>query len=220
MGLEQQLHSLIQKLWVTKQRPLEQADILKPQQAEGPWPVFYDPIDEDALFLSRYAAFIAEQVPEDPEATRFIQRFARECCLTRTSLINAYIYFTKTRNTLLYTWRMLFVNCLLISERMWMDNYIHPAFIRQRYTLQPCANKFTSIQLEILTALDWKINTSEAEYNQIHELVFSRSERVQDRARLPERPLPALPKINFEGYRRKSSTSTTGSVSSFLHHAL
>ena len=220
MGLEQQLHSLIQKIWVTKQLP--QVEIQEPKLKLPPmdeaWPVFYEPINEDAVFLARFAGFVSEQVPEDPEACRFLLKFARECCLTRTSLINAYIYLFKTRNTIHYNWRLVFVNCVLLAERMWEDNYIHPAFIRQRYTTQACASKFTSIQLELLNLLEWRMNISETEFQQISNAICSRSEDAVDRARLPQRPLPALPKISVEGFRRRSNASTAGSVSSLLTH--
>lgn len=146
----------------------------------------------------------------------FIRRLATDCCLTRTSLMMGLHYFTAVSETSLisqsrHTWRMILVNCLILAEKMWEDNYIHPHYMRLRFCYHcgsraiPSAGKFLDLQLELLKALEWKTNISDSEYHQLHESVckvqtdpsFAVIAKTLGDARLPNRPLPAVPKMNM-----------------------
>lgn len=146
----------------------------------------------------------------------FIRRLATDCCLTRTSLLMGLHYFTTVSQTGViassrHTWRMIFVNCLILAEKMWEDNYIHPHYMRLRFCYHcgsravPSAGKFLDLQLELLKALEWKTNITEHDYLILQEAVrkvqtdpsLSMIVKALGDARLPNRPLPPVPKMSM-----------------------
>jgi len=145
----------------------------------------------------------------------FIRKLATDCCLTRTSLMMGLNYFlTACRTTITTTsknsWRMILANCLILAEKMWEDNYIHPHYMRLRFCYHcgsravPSSSKFLEFQLELLQLIDWRTNITEQDYCSLHNAVNSTQAdpeitqmiKALGEARLPNRPLPPVPRMN------------------------
>jgi hypothetical protein len=145
----------------------------------------------------------------------FIRRLATDCCLTRTSLMMGLHYFMSVAQTCIisttkHNWRMILVNCFILAEKMWEDNYIHPHYMRLRFCyhcgsrIVPSASKFLELQLDLIKALEWRTNINESDYAALHGAVSniqidpatSQMLKSFGEARLPNRPLPSAPKMN------------------------
>ena len=142
--------------------------------------------------------------------SRFMANIAEDCCLTRTSLLMGLYYFKKLPGEGWggADWRAVWVNCIIVAEKMWEDNYIHPSFVRQRlikYSASKTSVKSTQLQLSILQALDWKTTLPHDAFIAVSEAVrlFRPSAGLksvlQDLGdlQLLARPLPALPRMQL-----------------------
>ena len=140
----------------------------------------------------------------------FIRRLATDCCLTRTSLIMGLHFFIRACSTKQltqsdHTWRTILANCFILSEKMWEDNYIHPHYIRLRFTYHcgsrriPTTEDFLKLQMSILAALEWRLNISKSQFDGLHDEILNvkHNQISFDSAPLPDRPLPTPPCMNI-----------------------
>jgi hypothetical protein len=152
----------------------------------------------------------------------FMFKMTQKCCLTLTSALGAVEYMLRLRavNAVRLhksTWRILWVLCIILSEKMWEDNFVHPQHIITMFnTSTHSKSDWMWLQAEALIRLDYDVNIKEQRFHDLlREVMFrpvpcvvvdavgrefttmGRSARGLDPARgvFVPRPLPQPPKI-------------------------
>jgi len=164
----------------------------------------------------------------------FLARLSQKCCFSLTTLVGALdlllrLYEHPSINFHASTWRSVLVTCLILSEKMWEDNFVHPMHIIGQYNGYcpgQCSHSkrdYMFMQLAVVEALGWRTSMSLTRYHSLVAAVMAtevpscifRVLSSQSQAVLIPRPLPALPKMVLR--RPGSSASTASSLSNARH---
>ena len=169
----------------------------------------------------------------------FLARLSQKCCFSMTTVVGALDIllrlFEKGLSFHSCSWRSVFVTCLLISEKMWEDNFVHPQHIIGQYNSY-CPGQFSHskrdwmyLQLGLVGALNWKTNLTISRYHNLVAAVMAtevpasvyRVLHSQSHAALVPRPLPAIPKMVLapKAERRSSLASSWSKFSKSVSHS-
>ena len=163
----------------------------------------------------------------------FLARLTQKCCFSLTTIVGALdillrLYEKPSICFHASTWRSLLVTCLILSEKMWEDNFVHPMHIIGQYNTY-CPGQFSHskrdflyMQLAIVEALEWRTNMNLTRYHSLVAAVMATEVPVciyrvlssQSQASLIPRPLPALPKMILPASQRRPPLVRTGSAAS------
>jgi len=94
---------------------------------------------------------------------RWMLWFTRKCCFSFASLVPAMMYLEsliKTEHIVFHpcSWRTLWVNMMIVSEKFWEDSYIHPSHILRSYKGSPSPSDCVEIQFYLVQGLKWSLN--------------------------------------------------------------
>jgi len=164
--------------------------------------------------------------PEPPRRpSEWILKVTQRCCFSMTSVVCGLIYLdilTKAGKTLFThrSWDLVWVSIMVMSEKFWEDNYIHPGHIL--YTsisdkiFQQDKKAYTTMlkmQFWLLDALDWRLNISPATFENWVTFLRGLGRKCKDSMPpLPQpifipRPIPNL-KVRRTSALSQSTTST------------
>merc|ERR1719359_475686 len=94
----------------------------------------------------------------------------QRCCLSLTSFVAGILYLERLRTQGLIqlyesTWRSLWVTMMIVSEKWWEDNYVHPGHITKMFNSSHTQKEFLENQLELFKALNYHLNLDIEEFN-------------------------------------------------------
>ena len=167
----------------------------------------------------------------------FLARLCQKCCFSLTTIVGALdlllrLYEKPKICFHASSWRSILVNCLILSEKMWEDNFVHPAHIIGQFNAycpgqySHSKREFLYLQLNIVQTLHWKTNMTLSRYHSLVAAVMSTEVppcvfnclSSKHQASLVPRPLPALPRMFLPpNHLRKPilrQTSSAGSIAS------
>ncbi|CAD7924566.1 unnamed protein product, partial [Amoebophrya sp. A25] len=126
----------------------------------------------------RFEEVFRDSLPQEPSVQnieRWLLEMTQRCCFSLTSIVGAVVYVSR----LLREGKIEFRECswptiwcwiMIISEKYWEDNYIHPGHVIQMFGMQTHQKegKRTALQMQLwlLDALGWDLNVSDEEYDQ------------------------------------------------------
>lgn len=87
---------------------------------------------------------------------RFLAEFVQKCCFSLTTIMGAFYYISRLRESghIRFheaSWRSLFIVACLLSEKMWEDNFVHPHHIMNQFAAL-CANSISVWPMNILVS--------------------------------------------------------------------
>lgn len=144
-----------------------------------------DPLSKDLRKCEKLSTLERAFVQPPPGPSCEVMRHAawmlqmtQRCCFSLTSFVCGLIYMEKlrqSRNVVLYesTWRSIWVNAMILSEKWWEDNYVHPGHITRTYGSQHTQREFLENQLAIFKALHFRLNVHKEEFNRWQQRLAS-----------------------------------------------
>jgi len=151
----------------------------------------------------------------------WIRRTTQRCCFSMTSVVCGLIYLdrlSKDRRVMFSerSWVLIWVSLMLLSEKFWEDNYIHPGHVLTACFDDSFPNdrrSFTemqSIQFWLVEALDWRLCIGNRTFQKWMTLLRAEGSRdpyvISDLVFVP-RPMP-----NTKKRLSEQSTSTRAST--------
>lgn len=142
------------------------------------------------------------------QETTWILFMTQRCCLSPTSFVGAIIYMQRIFKYsmaeelfIAHGWRNIFTALVIISEKFWEDNYVHPMHILNMFRAKSKNYKLVyeknadmlKLQMTILDALQYDVNVGPVEFSDwVHFL--DRWDQNNDRAQLIKNILSSVAK--------------------------
>ncbi|KAF4676191.1 hypothetical protein FOL47_006582 [Perkinsus chesapeaki] len=167
-------------------------------------------------FESRFAVAKADGVG-NPRLTSFhsdaafVLKMTQRCCFSVATVLGGLDYFLRLIDKGLVTlhhttWRSLWVCSMLLAEKMWEDNFVHPVHIMGQYSSSAHSKReYLQLQMGILKVLNWDMNISLKRFTDLVADIMAHPVSPQVIGAVPGhpdklfvlRPLPKVPKMNF-----------------------
>ncbi|EER10514.1 hypothetical protein Pmar_PMAR005849 [Perkinsus marinus ATCC 50983] len=104
------------------------------------------------------------RVPSFHSDAAFVLKMTQRCCFSLATVLAGLDYFVRLIDKGLVrlhhtSWRSLWVCCMLLAEKMWEDNFVHPAHIMGQYSASAHTKReYLQLQMGILKVLNWDMN--------------------------------------------------------------
>eukprot|EP00397_Hematodinium_sp_SG-2012_P000741 GEMP01000742.1.p1 GENE.GEMP01000742.1~~GEMP01000742.1.p1 ORF type:complete len:378 (+),score=20.73 GEMP01000742.1:191-1324(+) len=184
--------------------------------------VLHEDITGDSQAM-RSSFYVRPAPPAKPDEWLF--KITQRCCFSLTSVVCGLIYLDRlTRNQKVMfsssAWDLIWVSLMVLSEKFWEDNYIHPGHIlytaisdRIFQTNKRAYFDMLNMQFWLLGALDWRLNIRQDVFDHWLEYLRDLGCKYSDQSiRLPitvfvPRPIPNL-KVRRTSQLSQSTAST------------
>lgn len=154
-----------------------------------------------------------------PRHATWMLKMTQRCCFSLTSFMGGLIYLERLRQrgkiTLFEsTWRSLWVASMIISEKWWEDNYIHPGHILNTYGSTHRSREFLDMQMRLFEAMHYKLEITKDELKRWRTRLRSEMPEQSILSMVPfqqifiPRPIPNL-KVKKPQIEKKPAAVTT-----------
>ncbi|EER11671.1 hypothetical protein Pmar_PMAR002274 [Perkinsus marinus ATCC 50983] len=167
-------------------------------------------------FECRFAVTKAEvagnpRVPPFHSDAAFVLKMTQRCCFSVATVVAGLDYFIRLIDKGLVhlhhtSWRSLWVCCMLLAEKMWEDNFVHPVHIMGQYSSNAhTRSEYLRLQMGILKVLNWDMNITLKRFTDLVANIMAHPVSPEVLSAVPRhpgklfilRPLPKVPKMNF-----------------------